>query len=151
MTPEARSRLMSRIRGRNTRPEILVRKGLFSLGFRYRLHAASLPGRPDLVFPGRRAVIFVHGCFWHGHGCHMFRYPSGNADFWRAKIDGNAARDRRGHEALLMAGWRVLTVWECALRGKARRPIEDVIAECSRWLRSTEHEATLAGHPLGGS
>lgn len=145
LSPYARSRLMSRIRGGNTRPELAIRKALFALGFRYRLHDTRLPGRPDLVFAGRRAVIFVHGCYWHGHDCHLFRFPAANAEFWRLKIQRNMARDRRDHEALRAAGWRVLTVWECALRGKTRLGILRVSTECAQWLRSEQDEAAIAG------
>jgi DNA mismatch endonuclease (patch repair protein) len=148
LSPEDRSRLMSRIRGRDTKPEMLVRRGLFRLGFRYRLHRADLPGRPDLVFPGHHAVIFVHGCFWHGHGCHLFRHPSGNAAFWRAKIDGNVARDSGNQKSLAAAGWRVFTVWECALRGRQRLATEAVIIECARWLCSDELVGQLTGLDL---
>jgi DNA mismatch endonuclease (patch repair protein) len=145
LSPEARSRLMSRIRGRDTRPEVAIRKALFALGLRYHLHDAGLPGRPDLVFRGRRAVIFVHGCYWHGHDCHLFQFPAHNAGFWRSKIEGNVARDRRNEQALRAANWRILTVWECAIRGKTRLGIQAVVDECARWLRSDEAEAVIRG------
>lgn len=135
---------MSRIRGKNTGIEIMLRKALHARGFRYRLHRRDLPGSPDLVFPSRQALIFVHGCFWHGHGCHLFRYPSANAGFWRSKIETNAARDRRNLETLLGSGWRVLTVWECALRGKGHLKSDVVVAECEQWLYSSEPSCELA-------
>lgn len=147
MSAEQRSLLMSRIRGRNTRPELTIRKALFALGFRYRLHAAGLPGRPDLVLASRRAVIFVHGCYWHGHDCHLFRFPAGNAEFWRSKIQRNIARDLRDSEALRAEGWRVLTIWECAVRGKTRLGILQVTTECARWLHSEEIQGVIAGVP----
>jgi DNA mismatch endonuclease (patch repair protein) len=154
MSAQERTMLMARIRGRDTKPEITIRKALFAQGFRYRLHGSRLPGRPDLVFAGLRAVIFVHGCFWHGHGCHLFKLPSGNAEFWRAKIEGNRERDKRAQKALRTGGWRVLTVWECSLRGKSRLDLQAVVAECARWLRSNELEGQLAGGdcipPVGG-
>lgn len=121
-TPEQRQRNMSRIRGRDTKPEMLVRRGLHTRGLRYRLQDRTLPGRPDLVFPKHRAVVFVHGCFWHGHNCPMFHLPATRSDFWRTKINGNRARDARSVQALLDSGWRVLTVWECCLKGPGRKP-----------------------------
>lgn len=149
LTPAQRSFNMSRIRGRDTKPEILLRRGLHGAGLRFRLHAAALPGRPDLVFPKYRGVILVHGCFWHGHDCPMFRLPATRPDFWSAKIAGNRERDRRTLQALLGSGWRVLTVWECALKGSARLPLEDVLCVCASFIRSETRTAVLAGswHP----
>lgn len=108
--------MMSGIRGKNTIPELFLRKALHAQGFRYRLGGAGLPGRPDLVFPARRTVVFVHGCFWHRHTCEYFKWPKSNPAFWRNKIDGNALRDGNTKKELLRQGWRVLTVWECELR-----------------------------------
>jgi DNA mismatch endonuclease (patch repair protein) len=141
LTPEQRSFNMSRIRGRDTKPELVLRRGLHARGFRFRLHRKDLPGRPDLVFPGRHAVIFVHGCFWHGHDCPMCRMPATRADFWRSKIEKNRLRDRNVVTALRKSGWRVLTVWECALRGPARRSPAMVVSECEQFLQS---ETTLS-------
>jgi DNA mismatch endonuclease (patch repair protein) len=117
VSPEVRSRMMAGIGPANTKPEMLLRRGLHALGWRYRLHDRRLPGRPDLVFPGRRAVIFVNGCFWHGHDCHLFRWPQSRAEFWLEKISGNIRRDRRTREELLAGGWRIAEVWECTLKG----------------------------------
>jgi DNA mismatch endonuclease, patch repair protein len=142
LSPQQRSFNMSRIRGRDTKPEILLRRGLHRRGFRFRLHRKDLPGRPDLVFPGRRAVIFVHGCFWHGHDCPMYQLPATRADFWRKKIEGNRARDQAAVNALAATGWRVLIVWECALRGPARRAAADVLAGCEEFVRSGTTLAT---------
>jgi DNA mismatch endonuclease, patch repair protein len=136
LTPQQRSFNMSRIRGRDTKPELALRRGLHARGFRFRLHRRDLPGRPDLVFPTRRAVIFVHGCFWHGHDCPMCRLPATRTVFWRAKIEGNRARDRGSVNALAAKGWRILVVWECALRGPARRPAGVVLADCDQFLQS---------------
>jgi len=136
LTPEQRSFNMSRIRGRDTKPELLLRRGLHALGFRFRLHRKDLPGRPDLVFPARRAVIFAHGCFWHGHDCPMCRLPATRTSFWQSKIYGNRDRDRRATGALAAAGWRVLVVWECALRGPVRLPEGEALASCASFLRS---------------
>ncbi|MBO3759994.1 very short patch repair endonuclease [Ciceribacter sp. L1K22] len=135
---EVRSRMMSGIRGKDTRPEMLIRRALHAGGFRYRLHEKRLSGKPDLVFPRLRAVLFVHGCFWHGHDCHLFRLPSTRTDFWRDKIAGNVERDRRSTEALRDTGWRVGTVWECALKGKTRLPLASIVDSLALWLRSDQ-------------
>jgi DNA mismatch endonuclease (patch repair protein) len=112
----ARSALMSRVRGKNTRPEMIVRKLVFAAGYRYRLHVRKLPGSPDLVFPSRKKVIFVHGCFWHRHdNCAASRIPKSRVDFWSDKLNGNKARDERNREGLTAAGWQVLVIWECEL------------------------------------
>ena len=144
VTPDVRSRMMSGIRGTNTKPELLLRKGLHAAGFRYRLHG-KLPGKPDMVFPGLNAVLFAHGCFFHGHDCPMFRWPASRVDFWREKITGNRARDARVMRDLLAAGWRVGVVWECATRGKGRYAPADVIERCSKWLRSEKPQMELRG------
>lgn len=144
-TPEQRSRNMSRVRGRDTRPEILVRRGLHAAGLRFRLQVRDLPGRPDLVFPRHRAAVLVHGCFWHGHHCPMFRMPATRAEFWAAKIDGNRARDARTRQALLEGGWRVLTVWECALRGPGRQPLNEVVGASREFILGEEPELVLEG------
>lgn len=133
-----RSRMMSGIRSTNTKPELVLRKGLHRLGFRFRLHDRSLPGSPDLVFPKHRAVIFAHGCFWHGHDCHLFKWPSSRTEFWTAKINRNRVVDAVAATALQAAGWRVGTVWECALKGRTRLPLEDVLETCAEWLRSDQ-------------
>ena len=116
VTPEARSRIMARVKSKGMKPEMRVRRLLHRLGFRYRLHRADLPGRPDLVFPSRRKVIFVNGCFWHRHdGCPRVRIPTTNREYWIAKLDRNHARDARNTVALQQLGWSALTVWECEL------------------------------------
>jgi len=115
-TPEQRSYNMSRIHSKNTKPEELVRKFLFSQGFRYRKNDAKLPGKPDIVLPKYKAVIFVNGCFWHGHeGCRYFVWPKNNAEFWKEKITGNIQRDKHNHQLLANQGWRVIEIWECQL------------------------------------
>jgi DNA mismatch endonuclease (patch repair protein) len=143
--PEIRSRMMAGIRGKNTKPELILRRGLHAFGFRYRLHVKDLPGKPDLVFPGRRAVIFAHGCFWHGHGCKLFVWPKSRPDWWKAKIEKNRANDSRAVEALSTSGWRVGIVWECALKGRSRRPLESVIDSCAAWLKSDAPHFELRG------
>lgn len=120
-----RSRMMAGIRGRNTVPELVVRKFLWSRGFRYRLHVASLPGRPDIVLSAHRSVVEVRGCFWHGHiGCRYYRVPKTRRSFWLAKIRENRARDRRNSAALERSGWRTFVVWECALRTDAAAELD---------------------------
>lgn len=138
LTPEQRQLNMSRIRGRDTRPEMLVRRGLHACGFRYRLQDRKLPGRPDLIFPRYRAVIFVHGCFWHGHDCPLFKLPETRRDFWDAKISSNRTRDKRVEETLLEQGWRVATVWECSLKGINKLGGDEVIQQCRLFLLSKE-------------
>jgi DNA mismatch endonuclease (patch repair protein) len=115
-----RSARMSLVRGKNTKPELLVRRLAHGLGYRYRLHRRDLPGTPDLVFPGRRKVIFVHGCFWHRHeNCALARLPKSRSEFWMPKLAGNAARDAKNIRALRRLGWGVMTIWECQLRDTA--------------------------------
>jgi len=143
--PEVRSRMMSGIRCKNTRPEVAIRKELFSRGFRYRLHAKELPGKPDIVFPRYRAVVFIHGCFWHGHDCHLFRLPSTRLDFWETKIARNRANDGKAINALQSAGWRVATVWECSVKGKKAPGILKVGDALAQWLESTEANLEIRG------
>ena len=122
MTPEKRHETMSHIRGKDTKPEVIVRKYLFSKGLRYRKNDRRLPGHPDLVFPKYRKVLFVNGCFWHGHeGCRYYRLPSSNVEYWKTKIELNRQRDARVVEELHRLGWEVLVVWECQIRKKADR------------------------------
>jgi DNA mismatch endonuclease, patch repair protein len=143
--PDVRSRMMAGIRGAHTKPEMLLRRGLFAEGFRYRLHKKGLPGKPDMVFPRYQAVLFAHGCFWHGHDCHLFRIPASRPEFWAAKIARNRVVDARNEANLHETGWRCGVVWECALRGKARLPFPDVIARCSVWLRSRKNSLEIRG------
>lgn len=118
---ETRSFNMSRIKGKDTKPEMLVRKYLHAHGLRYRLHSAGLPGKPDVVLPKYKTVVFVHGCFWHRHeGCRYFVVPKTRTEFWMNKIGRNVANDEKQHEALTVAGWRVLTIWECELKPAVR-------------------------------
>lgn len=145
LTPEQRSLCMSRIRGANTKPEQLIRKALFANGFRYRLNVGTLPGKPDIVLRRYRACIFVHGCFWHGHECHLFRWPGTNRQFWETKIGTNRMNDARSIESLIRDGWRVLIIWECALRGKHRVPIEKVCKTTQQWLQSNRKRLEVEG------
>lgn len=114
---------MSQIRSKNTRPELLVRHFLWTSGFRYRLHGKKLPGSPDIVLSRYKTVIFVHGCFWHGHSpCKQFKMPNTNTEFWQAKIERNQARDAQAIANLKAMGWQVIVLWECEIQGKAGRP-----------------------------
>lgn len=124
VSKEKRSRMMSGIRGKNTKPEMIIRKELFRRGFRFRLHGKNLPGKPDLLFPKYKTVVLVNGCFWHGHDCKLFKWPKSNPEFWKEKINGTIQRDRRNQELLTKAGWRTIIVWECALKNKDRNSIE---------------------------
>jgi DNA mismatch endonuclease, patch repair protein len=140
-----RKEMMSGIRGKNTRPEILVRSSLHKMGFRYRLHARNLPGKPDLVFPKHSAVIFVNGCFWHGHQCHLFKWPKTRPEFWRTKITGNTERDIRNIDLLEVESWRIGIVWECALKGSKRQNLDDMLQTIGEWLLSSVDKLELSG------
>ena len=120
VSPEIRSRIMGRVRGKDTQPEMRVRHLVSGMGFRYRLHRRELPGKPDLTFPGRRKVIFVHGCFWHQHDCVRGARPSSNRNFWNAKLDRTIQRDVDNISALEDSGWSVLVVWECETKDLER-------------------------------
>ena len=136
---------MSGIRGRDTKPEKLIRSELHRLGFRFRLHSSKIPGRPDLVLPKYRVAAFVHGCFWHGHDCPLFRLPGTRRNFWKAKINRNRERDAEVKKAVLEAGWRHLTVWECAFRGRREGVGARTAGEAARWIRSRSREADIRG------
>ena len=129
-----RSRMMSGIRGKDTKPEKLVRSKLHGLGFRFRLHAKDLPGKPDLVLPKHRVALFVNGCFWHAHGCAQFRWPSSNAGFWKEKLTSNRLRDQNHLSALEKAGWRTCVVWECAVRGPEAIGISSIGVRIADWI-----------------
>jgi DNA mismatch endonuclease (patch repair protein) len=143
--PDVRSRMMAGIRSVNTKPELILRGGLHRRGFRFRLHDKTLPGKPDLVFPKRRAVLFAHGCFWHGHDCHLFHWPKSREEFWRTKIERNRFVDARSLSALLEAGWRYGIVWECALKGAGRLPADQVISACAAWIEGDAKLFELRG------
>lgn len=129
-TPEKRSAIMARIKGQNTKPEILVRKLVHSLGFRFRIHQNTIPGKPDLVLPRHEKIIFVHGCFWHGHvGCSRGDLPSTNIEFWEKKILGNRKRDTRVRAKLNRGGWQVLVIWQCQTKD-----IESLTRRLKRFL-----------------
>lgn len=148
ISPEARSRLMTRVKRSDTKPELVVRKLMHARGWRYRLHVKGMPGTPDMVFPSRRAVLFVNGCFWHGHTCRLGRLPSSRPEFWGPKIQANRERDGRKITQLVSEGWRVMTVWQCSLN----KP-EVVLPQIEGFLRSTANVAETAAmtYPLRGN
>jgi DNA mismatch endonuclease (patch repair protein) len=143
-----RSRMMAGIKNKNTKPELLVRKGLRALGFRFRLHSKDVPGKPDRVLRKYRAVIFVLGCFWHGHDCHLFKKPSTRPEFWEAKINRNRQSDQDVKSELQESGWQRLFIWECALKGKTRLDFTALTQRAAKWLRGTELATEFAGGPL---
>lgn len=137
--------MMAGIRGKNTRPELRIRKALFARGLRYRLHSSVLPGKPDIVFPKYHAVIFVNGCFWHGHDCHLFKLPDTRREFWKNKIGRTRERDREILDRIQQSGWRTLTVWECAIRGRSALDFGTVIDRANAWVRSGEASMEIRG------
>lgn len=141
--PATRSRMMSGIRGKNTKRERIVRSLLHRIGYRSRIHRKDLPGNPDIVLPKYRAVIFVHGCYWHGHGCYRFKVPQTNTEFWIGKIRRNMERDRRQCRELKEKGWRIATVWECALDGRKRMEPQELAQRLSAWIRSGSSRITI--------
>lgn len=140
-----RSRNMAAIKGKDTKPEVWLRKNLFREGFRFRLHRKDLPGKPDIVFPRYNAVIFLHGCFWHGHDCHLFRLPASRTEFWRDKIESNRQRDSKNVKLLSEAGWRVLEIWECSIKGKERKDPGTLLQFVMEWLRSESPQEEVRG------
>jgi len=146
VSPEVRSRMMAGIRGKDTKPELALRKALHARGFRYRLHSDHVPGKPDIVLPRYNAVVFVHGCFWHGHDCYLFRLPGTRVDFWREKIGRNRTRDEAVSEELSGLGWRQLAVWECAIRGRNRIGLEAVVDQTAAWLEGDMMTGSIRGH-----
>ena len=139
---------MRSIQSKNTKPEIAIRKGLFARGIRYRIHAKELPGKPDIVLPKFRSVIFVNGCFWHGHNCSLFSIPATRRKFWIAKFAQNQRRDIAVLNALHAAGWRSLTVWECSIRGPSRLELSQVLDMVEAWLHGTNESLEIRGKPV---
>lgn len=146
VSPEKRSRMMSGIRSKNTRPEVFVRRSLHRVGFRFRLHCPNLPGKPDLVFPKYNAVIFIQGCFWHCHDCALFKWPSSRQDFWKTKINRNKQKDKESLEKLLNEGWRVMLIWECALKGSGKISSDKVIAKTIQFVTGKRKFVEVRGH-----
>ncbi|MCK0070861.1 very short patch repair endonuclease [Kordiimonas laminariae] len=139
VTPEKRSQMMAGIKGKNTKPELIIRKELFRRGFRYRLHGKKLPGKPDIILPKYKTVVFVNGCFWHKHDCHLFKWPKTRTEFWREKILGNVARDKKNRDLLKADGWKVITIWECAIKNKSYDEISLEIDKLAESLLNTEY------------
>jgi DNA mismatch endonuclease (patch repair protein) len=140
-----RSQMMSGIRSRNTKPERIIRSGLHRRGFRFSLHNRRLRGTPDLALPKHGALIFVHGCFWHGHDCHFFKMPSTRPEFWKAKFARNQANDASARATLLEDGWRILTIWECAVRDRPEKDVAALLDRIGAWLKSTRRTLELRG------
>lgn len=148
LTPEQRQFNMSRVRGKDTKPEMKVRRGLHARGLRYRLHDRKLPGRPDLVFPKYRTALFIHGCFWHAHGCALSKLPATRQEFWQDKLAANVTRDRKAVDALLANGWRVLVIWECAMRGPQRQQDQALFDHAANFIKGAgTHLLEIAGAP----
>ncbi len=144
-TPEVRRRNMSAIRSTDTKPEVWLRKGLFAKGFRYRKNVKSMPGKPDIVLPKYKAVIQVNGCFWHGHNCHLFKIPQTRTDFWLNKINSNRQRDQQNNKNLESFGWRVLIVWECAIKVRSRLSSAEILETVEAWLLSFSGSTEIRG------
>jgi len=149
VSPEVRSRMMTGIRSKNTRPELLIRKCLHGRGFRYRLHDKRLPGKPDIVLPKFHAVIFVNGCFWHGHDCNLFKMPATRTVFWQTKIENNRRNDDSSNKALSSNGWRIATIWECAMKGPARQDEAALIDQLAKWLYGDNNKLDITGERKG--
>lgn len=148
LSPETRSRMMSGIRSRNTQPELLVRRFLHSSGFRFRLFRKDLPGRPDIVLPRWKVIVFVNGCFWHAHqGCALFRIPKTRTKFWTDKLSRNSLRDKAATQKLLAMAWRVAVVWDCALRDDAPGTLQSL----TKFIRSGDEFADFSANPLATS
>lgn len=145
VTRQKRSEMMSGIRGTDTKPELIIRSALHRLGYRFKLHDRTLPGSPDLVLPKYNSIIQIHGCFWHGHDCHLFKWPSTRAEFWRQKIIDNRQRDKKNLSILKDKGWRVLVIWECAMKGKLKLPYDEVTSRTTEWLHSECQELQIVG------
>lgn len=142
---QTRSRNMAAIKGTNTKPELLIRHKLHARGFRYKLHDKNLPGKPDLVFPKHHAVVLIHGCFWHGHDCPLFKMPATRTEFWSKKISDNVRRDDANRSSLASEGWRFAEVWECALKGRSRFDLETVIDTLADWLDNEREYLNIRG------
>jgi len=137
--------MMSGIQGKNTKPELLIRSALHRKGFRFRIHYNKLPGKPDIALPKHRALILIHGCFWHGHHCHLVKRPKTNQDFWRKKIEGNIRRDSEMRSEYSEAGWRSLIIWECTLKGPTRITATKLIDQVVNWIHRGDNLAEISG------
>lgn len=146
VSPEKRSKMMSGIRSKDTKPEIKIRKALYSRGYRYRLHSNKVHGKPDIIMKKYNAVIFIHGCFWHGHDCPLFRLPKTRTTFWENKINSNKERDSNVFSLLREEGWRIATIWECSMRGRGKMEIDELMDRLIEWIDSDEETLTLSGN-----
>lgn len=146
VNPKDRSRIMSLIKSKDTKPEMIIRKTLHSKGYRYVLHDKRLPGHPDIVFPKYNAIINIHGCFWHGHGCYLFKQPETRKDFWRKKISSNRERDKKNTDTLLERGWRVCIIWECSIKGNQHfEQLHKIINTIENWLVAENNYLEING------
>lgn len=145
MVDPVRSKIMASIKPKDTKPELTLRRALHRKGFRYRLHYKGLPGRPDLVLPKYNAIILVNGCFWHKHNCHLFNPQRRLSPAWDAKINNNVARDKKNLSLYKELGWKVLVIWECAIEGKTRRPISEVVNTAANWIQFDNQDAQVEG------
>ncbi len=142
---KTRSYNMSAIKGKNTKPEMFIRHSLHTAGFRYRLHVKDLPGKPDIVLPKYKAIIMVNGCFWHKHQCYLFKWPSTRIKFWKEKIDKNVKNDHINLLKLQKMGWRIMIVWECALKGKIKLTSDEILKQMTNWIKSDSEFKEIAG------
>ena len=140
-----RKEMMAGIRSKNTRPELLIRQQLFARGFRYRLHRKDLPGNPDIILKRYNAVIFINGCFWHCHNCHLFKWPQTRQEFWEKKIMSNTRRDGKNYALLKENGWRVLVIWECSLKGKFKQDLSHLMSKIEQWIFSDSEYDNIQG------
>ncbi len=138
VTKQTRSRYMAGIKSKDTRPEVRIRKELHQRGYRYRLHSGKLPGKPDVVLKKHKAVVLVNGCFWHIHGCKLFKFPQSRTEFWKEKLEGNAKRDQRNQMLLNQEGWRVFVIWECGVKSKKQLVVEQAVDAFEAWLDTDE-------------
>lgn len=144
---EIRSKNMAAIKSKNTKPELLIAEALKSRGFVFQIHDKTLPGRPDFVMLEYRAVIFVHGCFWHGHDdCHLFKWPESRTEFWKKKITGNVERDKKNIKALQREGWWVLEIWECSIKGRNKMPFDELVNKIEHWVLYEMKSKSLRGN-----
>lgn len=146
-SPAVRSKNMRAIQSTNTKPELKIRSALHKRGFRYRLNYSGLPGKPDLVLKKYRAAIFVHGCFWHQHSCELFKWPASKREFWKSKLTQNRIRDLSNEAKLAGLGWRTVIVWECSLKGRNRKPLDEIVDTIANWLISMNcHHLEIQGN-----
>jgi DNA mismatch endonuclease (patch repair protein) len=145
VTPEKRSLMMSGIQGKNTKPEMIIRKLLHNGGYRFRIHVDKLPGKPDIVLKKYQAVIFVHGCFWHGHNCKLFKWPQTRPEFWTEKIRRNKKNDEAAYDQLKLLKWRICVIWECSFKGAKKANLPEIAQQIGDWLRCSDDYMEIGG------